>query len=51
MSNVVKFERPPEPKAPKPKKSLTVGQRRILAWICLCVVFAAVWVFFTLTGG
>lgn len=50
MSNVVKFERPPEPKTPKPKRSLSVMQRRFLIWFCLAAAFFAVWAGFSLFG-
>lgn len=51
MSNVIKFERPPEPKAPKTRKALSPALHRILAWGGIVLAFVAVWGFFTLTGS
>ncbi|EHS50392.1 hypothetical protein PDO_2526 [Rhizobium sp. PDO1-076] len=51
MSNVIKFERPPEPKAPKPKRSLTPGARKALIWVGVLAAIAAAWGYFTVTGG
>lgn len=51
MSNVIKFERPPEPKAPKPKKTLSPVARKVLIWVGLALAFVAAWGYFTVTGG
>ncbi|WP_197278312.1 hypothetical protein [Rhizobium sp. AAP43] len=51
MSNVIKFERPPEPKVPKPKKTLSPMLRRRLTWGALVLAFVATWAYFTLAGA
>jgi uncharacterized RDD family membrane protein YckC len=51
MSNVIKFERPPEPKAPKPKKTLSPGLRKALIFAGLALAFLAAWGYFTLFGS
>lgn len=51
MSNVIKFERPPEPKAPKPKKTLSASQRKALTFAGIALAFVATWGYFTVFGG
>jgi hypothetical protein len=51
MSNVIKFERPPEPKAPKPKKTLSPGRRKALIFAGIVVAFVVTWGYFTLFGS
>ncbi len=51
MSNVIKFERPPEPKAPKPKKTLSPTLRKAMIWGGIVLAFVAAWGYFTLFGG
>lgn len=51
MSNVIKFERPPEPKAPKPKKTLSPSLRKGLVWAGVVIAFAATWAYFSVFGG
>lgn len=51
MSNVIKFERPPEPKAPKPKKSISPGLKRVMIWAGIVAALVAAWGYFTLVGG
>ncbi len=51
MSNVIKFERPPEPKAPKPKKTVSPGLRKVLVWVGIAAALVAAWGYFTLFGA
>jgi hypothetical protein len=51
MSNVIKFERPPEPKTPKPKKTISPGLRKVLVWVGVAAALAAAWGYFTLFGS
>ncbi|WP_085942952.1 hypothetical protein [Agrobacterium albertimagni] len=51
MSNVIKFERPPEEKPPKPKASLPPSMRKILIWAGIVAAFGLAWAYFTLFGG
>jgi hypothetical protein len=51
MSNVIKFERPPEPKAPKPKKTLSPALRKVLIFAGIALAFVVSWGYFTLFGG
>ncbi|MBU2326003.1 MAG: hypothetical protein KJ755_01395 [Alphaproteobacteria bacterium] len=51
MSNVIKFERPPENKPPKPKKALSLTARRILIWAGIAAAFLLAWGYFTLFGA
>ena len=51
MSNVIKFERPPEPKAPKPKKTLSPTGRKALIWVGITLAFVAAWGYFTVVGS
>lgn len=51
MSNVIKFERPPEPKAPKPKRTLPPALRKVLIFAGIALAFVASWGYFTLFGG
>jgi hypothetical protein len=51
MSNVIKFERPPEPKAPKPKRTLSPAMRKALIFAGIAVAFVTSWGYFTLFGG
>ena len=45
MSNVIKFERPPENKPPKPKKTLS------LIWAGVVAAFLLAWGYFTFFGA
>jgi hypothetical protein len=51
MSNVIKFERPPENKPPKPKKNLTPMARRALTWLGIVAAFLLAWAYFTFIGA
>lgn len=51
MSNVIKFERPPENKPPKPKKSLAPAARRVLIWLAIVAAFLLAWAYFTFIGA
>ena len=54
MSNVIKFERPPEPKEPKEKPSRTQmapAAKRLVTWAGLVASFALAWIYFTITGS
>lgn len=51
MSNVIKFESPPEPKAPKPKKTLSPALRKGLIFAGVALAFVATWGYFTVFGG
>ncbi len=51
MSNVIKFERPPENKPPKPKKSLSPTARRVLVWLGIVAAFLLAWAYFTFIGA
>ena len=51
MSNVIKFERPPEPKAPKQKKTLSPTLRKGLIFAGIALAFGATWGYFTVFGG
>jgi hypothetical protein len=51
MSNVIKFERPPEPKVPKPKKTVSPGLRKVLVWVGIAAALVAAWGYFTLFGA
>lgn len=51
MSNVIKFERPPEIKPPKPKRSLSPNTRRILIWVGIVAAFLLAWAYFTFFGA
>lgn len=51
MSNVIKFERPPEPKAPKPKKTVSPTLRKGMIWAGVVIAFIAAWGYFTIFGG
>lgn len=51
MSNVIKFERPPENKPPKPKKTLSLTARRILIWLGVVAAFLVAWAYFTFVGA
>lgn len=51
MSNVIKFERPPENEPPKPKKALSLTARRILIWAGIAAAFLLAWGYFTLFGA
>ena len=51
MSNVIKFERPPEDKPPKPKASVSPSMRKILIWVGIVAAFGVAWAYFTLAGG
>ncbi len=51
MSNVIKFERPPENKPPKPKRSLSLNARRILIWVGIVAAFLLAWAYFTFFGA
>lgn len=51
MSNVIKFERPPEPEAPKQKKTISPALRKALIWLGILLAFVGAWIYFTLLGG
>jgi hypothetical protein len=51
MSNVIKFERPPEPKAPKPKRTMSTALRKTLIFAGLALAFVATWGYFIVFGG
>ncbi len=51
MSNVIKFERPPEDKPPKPKASVSPSMRKILIWAGVAAAFVLAWAYFTLVGA
>lgn len=51
MSNVIKFERPPEEKPPKPKMAMSPTIRKVLIWAAIAVAFVVAWGYFTLFGG
>jgi hypothetical protein len=51
MSNVIKFERPPEPKEPKVKKPLSPGLRKLLIWVGVAAAFVAAWSYYTFFGA
>jgi hypothetical protein len=51
MSNIIKFERPPEPEAPKKTRSISPALRTLLVWLGLLMAFAGTWAYFSLAGG
>ncbi|MFN3506413.1 MAG: hypothetical protein ACK4ZU_02980 [Allorhizobium sp.] len=51
MSNVIKFERPPEEKPPKPKPEMSPTVRKVLIWVTVVAAFVLAWGYFTLFGG
>jgi hypothetical protein len=51
MSNVIKFERPPEEKPPKPKMTVSPMARKALTWVGIAAALVAAWGYFTLFGG
>ncbi len=51
MSNVIKFERPPEDKPPKPKAAMSPSLRKMLIWVGIVAAFVLAWGYFTLFGG
>jgi hypothetical protein len=51
MSNVIKFERPPEDKPPKPKAAMSPSLRKTLIWVGIAAAFVLAWGYFTLFGG
>ena len=54
MSNVIKFERPPEPKEPKEKttrKQLSPTVRRMFVWVGVVAAFGLAWIYFTVAGA
>lgn len=51
MSNVIKFERPPEEKPPKPKREISPATRKVLIWAAVVAAFVLAWGYFTLFGG
>lgn len=51
MSNVIKFERPPEPKQPKQKKAISPALRKVLVWIGVVAALVAAWGYFTVFGA
>jgi hypothetical protein len=50
MSNVIKFERPPEEKPPKPKMAIPPAFRTMLIWAAIAAAFVLAWGYFTLFG-
>lgn len=51
MSNVIKFERPPEPEAPKSKKEMAPATRRVLIWAGVLSAFGLAWVYYSVVGN
>lgn len=51
MSNVIKFERPPEEKPQKTKREASPILRKGLIWLALVAAFGLAWVYFTFVGG
>lgn len=51
MSNVIKFERPPEEKPSKPKTTVSPSSRKFLIWAGILGAFVLAWGYFTLFGG
>ncbi|MDR7028459.1 hypothetical protein [Rhizobium rosettiformans] len=51
MSNVIKFERPPEQKPPKPQKSLSPTLKKVIVWVAIVAALVLVWGYYTLVGG
>jgi hypothetical protein len=51
MSNVIKFERPPEEKPQKPKTPMSPAIRKVLIAAGVVAAFVLAWAYFTFVGG
>ena len=51
MSNVIKFERPPEEKPSKPKAPVSPASRKILIWVGIVAALVLAWGYFTVFGS
>lgn len=51
MSNVIKFERPPEEKPSKPKAPVSPASHKILIWVGIVAALVLAWGYFTVFGG